>query len=254
MPPGTLEAFGLYLLRTSALVLASPLLGLSGGISATKVGVIALLAFTLYAACGSPLGHSPAPIEYGVLALRELLIGFFFAFCLQCLMVGVQVAGELVGHDMGFTLSSQIDPATGVSSGLIPRIYETFALLALFAVDAHHWLIRTLAESFRVAPVGAMRLGDGLGELAVDGFTRMFAAGITFAAPVIACLLLTTCLLGLLSRLVPALHIFDLSFQVRVLLGLALMMLFAPLIAPATRRLADLLLEMLGAGLVEMKA
>ncbi|TAJ21879.1 MAG: type III secretion protein [Planctomycetota bacterium] len=254
MPPGTIEAFGLYLVRMSAFVLAAPLFGLSTGVNSTKVAVIAILSFALYSAGGAALDHSPAPIEFAALALRELLIGLFFAFCLQCLLVGVQVAGEIVGHDMGFAMASQLDPATGVSSGLIPRIYETFVVLALFAVDAHHWMIRALSESFRVAPVGSMRIGSGLSELAVDGFARMFAAGLTFAAPVVACLLLTTCLLGLLSRLVPAIHVFDLSFQVRVLLGLVLMMLFAPLIAPATRRLADLLLALLGSGLAEMKA
>ena len=57
---GTIAAFGLYLVRTSALLLASPLLGNGAAFSGYKVALVALLSFTLYSATGVPLEGAPA--------------------------------------------------------------------------------------------------------------------------------------------------------------------------------------------------
>lgn len=246
---GSIEAFGLTLVRTSAMVLGAPLFGLSSGFSGFKLGLIVALAGTMYSLGVEPLPGPIGPIEFGVLALRELVLGFFLAFCLQVTLVAVQVAGELVGHDMGFTMSSQMDPESGVNSGMVPRIYETFLLLGLLAMDAHHWLVQALFDSFQRAPVGRMSIGSGLAPAAIAGFTQMFAAGLTFAAPVVVCLVLSTAILGLLARLVPSLNVFDMSFQLRLLLGMGAMTLFAPLLSPAINALAGAFSRMLGQAL-----
>ena len=87
LPHGTLEAFGLYLTRTSALVVGAPLLGTGTGFATWRIGLIVALSFLLYSVAGAPLDHSPGAIEYGLLVLRELLIGAFLAFVLQIVLV-----------------------------------------------------------------------------------------------------------------------------------------------------------------------
>ena len=67
-PAGTLEAFGLYLVRTSALVLAAPLLGTGSTFSGYKIGLIGSLALLLYTARGGPLGAPIEPIGSGTTA------------------------------------------------------------------------------------------------------------------------------------------------------------------------------------------
>ena len=153
-PPGTLEAFGLYLTRTSALVLAAPLFGTGTGFAAWRIGLIVSLAFLLYSVSGVPLDHAPAPIEYAALTLRELLIGAFLAFTLQAVVVAVRVAGETIGTEMGFNMASQLDPLTNVQTPVITQLYEIFFFIGLLAVNGHHLLLRALERSFERAPIG----------------------------------------------------------------------------------------------------
>ena len=233
LPPGTLEAFSLCLIRTSALVLAAPILGTQSAFAGYKVALIASLAFLLHSTSGAPLAAVPAPVEFAALALREVLIGLFLAFALQAVIVAVRVAGELIGHEMGFSMAQIVDPTTGVNTPVLTQIYEVFFFLGLLAVDGHHVLLRALGRSFERAPVGRFDLSGDVGWVALGFFEQMFQAGITFAAPVMVLLALVSLLIGLLARAVPTLNVMDVGYTARIAVGLVAMLVFAPLLAPA---------------------
>lgn len=233
LTPGTLEAFGLYLVRTSALVLASPILGLMVGFSGYKLTLIFGSAFLMYTTTGVPVEPGLAPLAFAAMALREVLIGLFLAFIVQLAVLAVRVAGAMIGHEMGFAMASQVDPESGIQVPLITRLYENFFLFGLFLVDGHHWLLRALGNSFERAPVGAVEMNTEFAGTIQRLFGEMFAAGLTFAAPVMVLLTLVSILIGLLSRAVPQLNILEIGFSIRISLGLFAMFLFAPLVAPA---------------------
>jgi len=241
LQPGTLEAFGLYMARTSALIIGAPLLGSGTGFSAYKIALIAGVAFLLYIANGAPMNHQPDAVEYGVLMLREVTIGLALAFTLHIVMVAVRVAGEMVGHEMGFNMASIVDPATGVNTPVITQMWEIFFYLGLLSVDGHHALLRGLGESFERAPVGIMAFSQDLQTIAGTMFTQMFQAGIVFAAPVLVLLFTLSVLMGVLARLVPQLNVNELGFTARVAVGLVALLAFVPLLSPALSRLYEAL-------------
>ncbi|MFT5057688.1 MAG: flagellar biosynthetic protein FliR, partial [Planctomycetota bacterium] len=203
---GTMEAFGLFLTRTGALVLAAPLLGSSTSFTGAKVGVIGILSVVLYLAGGEPLGYSPGVFEFAVLAAREVAIGLFLAFIMQLVMLAVRVAGVMVGHEMSFNMSSLVDPNSGTQSPVIAFFYETLFVLVLLAADAHIWLIRALDASYRRAPVGVMSWNEDISETVLRMFAELFQAGLTFAAPVMVLLSMVSLMMGLLVRVVPQIN------------------------------------------------
>ncbi len=231
--PGTIEAFGLYLVRTSTFVLAAPLLGLSSGFSGYKIALIAMLALVLFVAAGAPAIPVDGLVPFAALGLREVLIGLFLGFVGQLAVLAVRVGGTMIGHEMGFAMASQVDPESGASVPLIARVYENLFLLGLLSVDGHHWLLRALDSSFERAPVGRLELAAGVPVAAQLVFTEMFAAGISFAAPIMVLLVLVSILVGLLSRAVPQLNVLEVSFTVRIVLAFVTMLLFAPLLGPS---------------------
>lgn len=239
LEPGLLEAIGLYMVRTSALVLASPLLGTGSTFTGYRISLIATLSFLLYSASGSPLELVPGPVEYALLSMREVLLGVFLAFTLHAVVLAVRAAGEIIGHEMTFNMAQLVDPATGLNSPLITRMYETFFFLGLLAVDGHHWLLRTLAGSFERAPVGALAFDASLMTIVADLFREMFVAGVTFAAPVIVLLSLVSLTIGLLSRAVPQLNIMELGFTLRIVVGLVALLIFVPFLVPALQTLYE---------------
>jgi flagellar biosynthetic protein FliR len=239
VPPGTLEAFSLYLARTSALVIGSPLLGSGTGFVLYRVGLIASVSFLLYSAGGAPLSHSPEPVEYACMVLREIMVGLFLAFALQAVLVSLRLAGEMIGTEMGFNMASILDPTTGVNTPVITQIYELFFFLGFLAVNGHHVLLKALEHSFARAPVGALSLSGDLGFGALELFGRTFGAGVAFAAPVLVLLFMASLLVSLLARMVPQLNVMDLSYSARIVVGLIALFVFAPFLAPALDGLYD---------------
>ena len=251
---GMVEAFGLYLTRTSALVLAAPLLGLSANFSGAKVGVVGVLSVVLFLAGGEPLGYSPGVFEFALLAAREVAIGLFLAFILHLVLMAVRVAGVMIGNEMSFNMASLADPATGTGSPVIAFMYETLFLLALLAADAHIWLVRALHASYQRAPIGEMDLSIGALDTLTNMFSELFRAGLTFAAPVMVLLAMVSVLMGLLIRAVPQINVIEFGFNMRVLGGLVAMLLFAPWIAPASEHLLNALMSHLSDGLDSLEA
>ena len=234
----TIAGFGLVLVRTSGLVVFSPLVGRGSEFSGYKVALVFFVSLLLHVALGLP-EVGAEPVAYAALALRELLIGAFLGFLLHLVTVAVHVGGEMVGHEMGFMVARQVDPVTGVQTTLTTNLYENVFLLAFLSLNGHHWLMRSLGESFERAPLGVLELGGGLAETSVAMFGEMFGAGIVFAAPVMVFLALTSILIGLLARAVPHLNVLEIGFTARVMVALGAMLVFAPLLEPALTGLHD---------------
>lgn len=232
-PPGTLEAFCLYLARTSALLVASPIFGMVTGFAGWRIAMIVAVSFLLYGVDGVPLGHSPAPIEFGCLVLREILIGLFLGFTLHAVLVAVRVGGEMIGQDMGFNMATVVDPNTGSSTPVITQIYEVFFYLVFLSLDGHQVILRSLQASFERAPVGQLTVSNELAWTAQALFSQTFAAGIAFAAPIMALLFVASLVVGILARFVPQLNMLDTGYAIRIIVGLLAFLACAPFIAPA---------------------
>ena len=248
----TLAGFGLVLLRTSALFVSAPILGQGSNFSGYKIVLLLSVALVLHVALGVP-EISVDPVTFAALGVREVLLGAFLGFLLHLVTVAVHVGGEMVGHEMGFMVARQVDPVTGVQTTLTTNLYENLFLLAFLSMNGHHWLFRSLGESFERAPIGQLSLGGGVADTSVRMFGEMFEAGIVFAAPVMVFLTLTSILIGLLARSVPHLNVLELGFSTRVLVALGAMVLFAPMLEPAMNGLHDHFVLWLQRALVAME-
>ena len=235
--PAAMLALGLFLARTSALVIACPLFGGQASFEGYRLALITTLTAVFWSTSGVPLEPGVGAPEYVLLVLRELGVGLFLGFVTQMILVVLRVSGELVGHEMGLAMAGQVDPITGTNTPVVSRFYEIFFFLGLLAVDGHHLILRSLAQSFDRAPVARLHFDLPVVEFARSLFVQTFAAGLGFAAPVMIVLLLVSILTGLLSRAVPQLNVLEISFSLRVSLALVAMFVFAPLLAPAMQHL-----------------
>jgi flagellar biosynthetic protein FliR len=185
----TVIGFVLVLVRTAALVFSSPLLGQGQGFAGHRIALAFFLALVLYWVSGVPV--SPAdPVELGAMVLRETLIGLFLGFILQLVVLAVRVAGELVGQEMGLMVARQVDPTSGVSSSLVTNLYENVFLLVLFALNGHHWMLRSLESSFAQAPVGHVEISRRMASTVESMFSETIRAGLVFGIPVMVFLLM----------------------------------------------------------------
>lgn len=246
IPPGTLEALGLYVARCGAMILGAPLLGSATGFVAWRAALVVILAGTLYAVGGVPLASQPPPIEYGMLVLRESVVGLAIAFCVHGGLLAVRTAGEMVSHEIGLGYAGVVDPSSGSASSPLPIFFEVFFYLGLLLIDGHHALFRALGASFEIAPVGTPSLDLDAVEASVATLCRMAAVGIAFGVPMLALLFASSVVVALVGRAVPHLNVNEVGFTLRTAVGLLALFYFAPLMAPALNQVYAEMFEGMG--------
>ncbi len=168
------------------------------------------------------VGAVPAALLPFVLAVgREILVGLAIGFAASLVFLGLQLAGEVIDVQMGFMMANVTDPSTNVTVPLMGQFLYLLAMLAFLALRGHHWLIRAIAESYRLVPLGGSTMREGLwthGNLLVS---EVFVQALQFGGPVVAALLLTEASMGLIGRTVPQMNILMLGFSVRIAVGYA---------------------------------
>ncbi|GAA2735660.1 flagellar biosynthetic protein FliR [Pedococcus aerophilus] len=200
----------------------------------------AALAFAL-ALCILPNLGSPPKLDLPSLlgaTLWQVAVGATMGFVVQIAVAVVQAAGELLDLASGFTLASLYDPLSNVSSSMFGRIQQLLAITLLFAANGHLILVRGLMMTFETVPLRPLAIGD-LARLVTDDLGRFLAGALQIAAPVLVVLFLSELALGLISRAVPTLNIFAMSFPVKILLAISLAGVTFSLLPGAVSRLLD---------------
>ena len=130
-------AFIFIFIRTTLILLSAPFFGVKGIPSAVKIGLSLMIAVLLLPVV------KPVDIPLNFFAwvpaiLSEVLIGAAIGFMARVVMAGVELAGQIVGFQMGFGIVNIIDPHTNNQVSIIATFQVILALLLFFTVNAHH--------------------------------------------------------------------------------------------------------------------
>jgi hypothetical protein len=75
-------------------------------------------------------------------------------FSMRIVFSAVDMAGELIGLQMGLGFATFFDHIHGVNSPVVAQLMGLIAMLFFLAINGHLLVITALAESFQVMPVG----------------------------------------------------------------------------------------------------
>jgi flagellar biosynthetic protein FliR len=219
-----LLAFLLALGRVGGLLLLSPILGSRIAPVRVRAALAFFLAVTMLpvlpAEAANDLARDGGVVRLCGAAALEITIGFGIGLVAQFFLAGAQMAGQLSGVQMGVGIANLIDPQTHEHITSLAQWQNLMALLVFLAIDGHHLLIRALAESFALLPIGGgFPAAEGLGRvLALAG--GIFVIALKIAAPVLVLLLLVNGVMGVLSKLIPQMNVFIVGFPLNVAAGL----------------------------------
>jgi flagellar biosynthetic protein FliR len=232
-----IQAAVLIFIRVGAILLTAPLFS-SGSIPVhVKVGLSFMLAVIVFPLVSVNQGFTLPLISLGVAMVGEVLIGVIIGFTARLLFAAVQLAGQLVGFQMGFGIVNVIDPQTSAQVSIIAQFENIITLLTFLALNAHHWFIMAIAKSFELVPLLTFSFTNSLMEALLQLSCDMFVVAAKVAAPIIAILLFTSVALGLLARTVPQMNIFIVGFPLKLAIGLLAVGLTLPLLSTILRNL-----------------
>ncbi len=177
-------------------------------------------------------------------AVGEVLLGGVVGLTARVVLAVAEMAGSWMGFSAGLGFAQSVDPTFGESTTPPARAMSALAAVVFFALEGHHTVMRALGATLRLAPPGAsFGAFSPAGVLSIG--SAMMARGLQMAAPVVATLFLVQVGTAFVSRAAPRIQLFALTFAIAAGVGLAVLDLAAPAMAPsyaeAVRRLpADL--------------
>lgn len=207
------------LARVGGLMTFAPFLG-SGAIAPViRVFLSVVISLAIFPAVQADVPSPPPEALLFLLALgMELGIGFVLGLVGQLFLAGIQLGGQLMGFQMGFSLINIIDPQTQVESSALALLHNLIALLVFLAVNAHHWYIQAIADSYRILP-GAAHYSSELAAFMLQLFGNMFILGFKLGAPIVTVLLIVDVLMGIIGRAAPQIHILIVGLPSKSLVG-----------------------------------
>ncbi|WP_341648773.1 flagellar biosynthetic protein FliR [Thauera humireducens] len=182
---------------------------------------------------------------------QQIFIGIAVGFMIRIVFAAVDMAGALIGMQMGLSFAIFFDPDAGGQTAVLSDFLDLIATLLFLAINGHLLMIEVLVRSFEWLPVGTdIVRAEGWGYIARAGLT-VFAAGLLLSLPVIGVLLVANIALGVLTRAAPQLNLFAVGFPVTLTAGfigvLLIMTNFAPVLQTLFERGFDEIGRMLEA-------
>lgn len=225
--------------RILALVATAPILGNPSIPIRIKLGLAVLVTTLVAPTLNEPPQIDPAS-EIGLLILlQQVIIGTATGFAMRIVFVAIEMAGEIIGLQMGLGFATIIDPQNSGQIPLIGRFLGLIASLAFLAIDGHLIMLAIISQSFTTLPIGVAGITAPIFIAIADWGKEIFLSGLRLSLPVLAALLMTNLALGILSRAAPQLNIFAVGFPLTLGIGWLVLALAIPFFTPVLERLFE---------------
>jgi flagellar biosynthetic protein FliR len=236
IPISELQIYFLIFLRVGAILMSMPILKSKSIPILFKFGLALTTSMVLFPMLDRTAFAVPDNLgTYAVGAFSEILMGLSIGIAVNLIFVGLQLAGQISGYQMGLALARVMDPSAGQQVPLLAQFFQLFAFLLFLILNAHHWFIRALVDSFELVPPFGFRLSGSLIAQIMQMAGNMYVIAIKVGAPVIAALLLTSIAFGLIARTVPQMNIMFVAMPLKILVGLLFIGFSLPYLAAFIR-------------------
>ena len=224
-----LPGFALVLFRVAGLALAAPMFSSQMVPARFRIGFALGAAAVMFPLVAPTIPGDITLTTALVGVVGEMLIGLVIGLGVTLVLLGVQVAGMLIGQQAGIALASVVDPSHGTQSTVVGQVYTIVTLLMFLGIGGHRMMVAALLDTFTVVPVLGFGFDHSMMAMIGDLLSAAFILAIKLFAPVLIALLLTSIVMGFLGRTMPQLNILTVGFAVRSLaaLGVAALALAA---------------------------
>jgi flagellar biosynthetic protein FliR len=219
----------LIFLRVAAIVFSAPVLD-TGTIPAVfKAGLALAVSILLLPAVDTVVTIRDLSLMTFVIGVfSEIAIGVTIGLSVKLLFAGIQLAGQIVGYQMGFAVANVVDPATSAQIPILAQFYNLTAMLVFLAINAHHMFFSALVDSYTILPPLSMHINPQLTGMMMRLAANMFVVAVKVGAPLIAVMLMVSVALGMVARTVPQIHIFIVAMPMKIIIGLVFLFMVSP--------------------------
>lgn len=157
---------------------------------------------------------------YGVIILKETLIGMLLGYLAGMLFWTVQCAGFFIDNQRGASMASETDPLSGDQTSPLGSFFFQSAVYLFFSSGAFLAMLGTVYASYEIWPVATLIPLSAFADIDVP----LFFAGrvgwlmlmmVLLSGPIVVACLLTDVSLGLINRFASQLNVYVLAMPIK---------------------------------------
>jgi flagellar biosynthetic protein FliR len=162
------------------------------------------------------------------MAIKEIVVGLIIGFSLNLIFYGFSFAGTFIGFDMGLAMAQVMNPIEKTNGNAIGQVIYFFALMIFFILDGHQYVIRALAYSFKVIPLGTFEAKEELFTLMIQYSSAVFIIAVKIASPILVSFFLIHIAEGILAKMIPQMQVFFVTQPLKIGVGFILLVAILP--------------------------
>lgn len=240
-----LEFFFVIIVRISGFIYTAPFFGLKNVPMRVKIGLsVGLAVILFYVLPYEPLVYS-GTIGFAILVAEEMLAGVILGFFANITYQILAFAGQLLDMEVGFSMVNEIDPVTSAQVTVSGNMYSYAVMLMMMITYMHHYLLEALIDSYTMVPIGTVAVNPLIYSVGVKFLADYFVLAFRIVLPVFAAMLIVNTVLAILARVAPQLSMFVIGIQLKVFVGLAVMVIMIKMLPGIAELIFDEMLEVM---------
>ncbi|MDD2495113.1 MAG: flagellar biosynthetic protein FliR [Tissierellia bacterium] len=167
-------------------------------------------------------------IEYIVLIIKEIFIGYLISYIMNLFFSTIVVSGEIIGMQIGMSMSQIYDPSSNISMGLIGSFLNIILILIFFIGNGHINLIKIFITSCKLINIGNFIIHKDLFYNMVEIFQQILILSLKLSMPIIAIEIMLEAGIGILMKAIPQIQVFSVNIQLKIVVGLLALLILVP--------------------------
>ncbi|THB80042.1 MAG: flagellar biosynthetic protein FliR [Desulfobacteraceae bacterium] len=221
--PVIFRTYMLVLIRISIVLFMFPIFSSRVFPNMVKAALAMVVSLLLYTVVNIDLSRFPlTAASTGLLIVAEVMIGLTLGMCLRFFFASVQLAGQIVGFQMGFAMINVVDPQTGSNVSIMDQLGYWVCVVLFLSLNGHHIMFIAMIESFKLVPIGGFIFHNAIVTSMIGLGTELFLIALKIGAPVIVSLAFVSVGFGLVSKFSPQMNVMIVAFPLKIIAGLML--------------------------------
>lgn len=213
----------LILVRITAFIVVCPGFSFKGLPNTLKIALSVSLSMIVYTIVPD-IQTTESLLLLFMWAIKETLFGLGMGYVTNMVFTTMEIAGQLVDFQVGFSMASVFDASMGKQASIFGRIYYWITISVFFLLNMHHIVLEALIKSFDYMPLTMLNVASFKVEGIVVLFSNVFELALNLAAPIIIVVLITDIVLGVISRTVPQINVLMLGMPLKSMVGFVITM------------------------------
>ena len=219
-----LTLFLFVMARMSGFILFNPILGRANIPASFRSGMVMVFSVFVTAVSEQQPPDPASVIEFAILMLLEMAIGFLLGMAETFFFYIPQLAGSMIDTQMGMTMNQMYDAGAQANLSVTGQLLNILMTLLFFAGGGHFTLLRLFLTSEEIVPFGQVSIGLPAYHLMLELFIECTLLAVKLCMPVLVAELIAQVGMGVLMKVIPQINVFAINIELKVIVGLALLL------------------------------